>query len=270
MGDVPTWNGDPDTIVSWILKVNDLTAMSDLVFQDLGRIIPKRLSGDADKWYYSLPLQYRLDLERNWATLREGITDYYMNRHWWECQKDRARSATYRQPGQARETPSEYYIHKSKLLNTAFSLTDSEMISQVMDGAPLNWNTVLTTQLYRTAVEFQASIRYHKDQLLRLDPSYRGRTLNMYELRVSQDKYSQPYRQSHTCLVGSSNRFPSPPFPKDDSNITRRKKAPKDVGARPCRNCGSGEHWDPECNYHEEGMRMASVTIFPYLISAPI
>ncbi|PBK82564.1 hypothetical protein ARMGADRAFT_886456, partial [Armillaria gallica] len=134
MGDVPTWNGDPDTIVSWILKVNDLAAMSDSVFQDLGRIVPKRLSGDADKWFYSLPLQYRLDLERNWATLREGITDYYMNRRWWERQKDRARSATYRQPGQARETPSEYYIRKSELLNTAFSLTDSEMISQVMDG----------------------------------------------------------------------------------------------------------------------------------------
>ncbi|PBK58716.1 hypothetical protein ARMSODRAFT_991263 [Armillaria solidipes] len=140
MGDVPTWDGNPDTIVAWILKVNDIAAMSNSVFKDLGRFVPKRLQGDADRWYYSLPL---------------------------------SRQATYRQPGHTCESPSDYYIRKSELLNTAFTLTDSEVISQVMDGAPLNWNTVLTVQLYETAVEFQASIRFHEDQLLRLDPSYR-------------------------------------------------------------------------------------------------
>lgn len=126
-----------------------------------------------------------------------------------------------------------------------------------MDGAPLNWNTVLTVQLYETAVEFQASIRFHEDQLLRLDPSYRTRTLNTYEVRQSQDKYNSPYRTSHARLIGTTNRPFNPPFPKDDANKTKRRKAPKEVGARPCRNCGSGEHWDAECKHHHEGMRTA-------------
>ncbi|PBK84570.1 hypothetical protein ARMGADRAFT_943296, partial [Armillaria gallica] len=169
IGDVPTWDGNPDTIVAWILKVNDIAAMSNSVFKDLGRFVLKRLQGDADRWYYSLPLCYCSELETNWATLCEGITNYYMNRRWWEQQKDRARQAKYRQPGHTRESPSDYYIWKSELVNTAFTLTDSEVISQVMDGAPLNWNIVLTVQLYKTAVEFQASIRFHEDQLLQLD-----------------------------------------------------------------------------------------------------
>ncbi|KAK0216705.1 hypothetical protein EDD85DRAFT_962097 [Armillaria nabsnona] len=48
MGDVPTWDGNPDTIVTWILKVNDIASMSDSVFKDLGCFIPKRLQGDTD------------------------------------------------------------------------------------------------------------------------------------------------------------------------------------------------------------------------------
>ncbi len=257
MSDVPSWDGNQDTIMAWLLKINEFAVMSDSVFEDLGRIVPKRLTGEADRWYYSLPLPYRLDLEKNWATLREGISDYYLNRRWWERQKDRARQTTYRQPGFTRETPSEYYIRKADLLNTAFDLTDSEMITQVMDGAPLNWNAVVTTQLYKTAVEFQASIRFHEDQLLRLDPSYRNRSLNTYELRTSQDKQNFPYRNSHVRMIGASNQPLNPPFPRDDGNKTRRRKAPKDVGARPCRLCRSGEHWDSECKHHDEGMRTA-------------
>ncbi|PBK78933.1 hypothetical protein ARMSODRAFT_859837, partial [Armillaria solidipes] len=72
-----------------------------------------------------------------------------------------------------------------------------------------------------------------------------------------QDKYNSPYCTSHARLVGTTNHPFNPPFPKDDANKTKRRKAPKDVRARSCRHCGSGEHWDIECKHHYEGMHMA-------------
>ncbi len=258
MTDVPTWDGNPDTIVGWLRKVNDLGEWSTAVFRELGRIVPKRLTDAADKWYYSLPPAYRLNLERDWDSLRQGIADYYMNRKWWERQKERARVCTYQDQGYTTETPSEYYIRKSDLLNTAFDLSDSEIISRVMDGAPSAWNTVLTTQLYKTAVEFQASIRYHEEQLIGLDPKGK-RPMNSYESRMAKEKRPWiPYNKTaRTNLVGASVGSSLPLFPKDDDTKTRRRKSPTQAGARPCRHCGSGEHWDPECKHHNEGMRKA-------------
>jgi len=81
-----------------------------------------------------------------------------MNRKWLDKQKARATCAYYREPQHDREMPSEYYIHKSELLNTVYSLEDSEIILEIMEGTPASWNTILTTQLYLDTVEFQDAI----------------------------------------------------------------------------------------------------------------
>lgn len=60
---------------------------------ELGRVVPRRLEGKAEVWYWS-----------------------YMNRKWVMKQKAKARNSFYREPGYGRETPSEYYIRKVELL----------------------------------------------------------------------------------------------------------------------------------------------------------
>lgn len=111
---------------------------------------------------------YRNQIEVSWATLKAAISRYYMNRKWLDKQKGRATRAYYREPKHFKESPSECYIRKSELLNTVFSLEDSELILEVMEGAPASWNTILTTQLYLDAVEFQEAIRFHEDNLVRM------------------------------------------------------------------------------------------------------
>ncbi|PBK68346.1 hypothetical protein ARMSODRAFT_988805 [Armillaria solidipes] len=165
MSNVPTWDGNGDTIINWLLKVNNLSLWSK-----------SRLTREAERWYYSLPFPYRIQLEQSWGLLCKAIINYYMNRLWWERQKDKAHAAT------------QYYIRKSEMLNTTFDLLDSELIAQVMNSAPAAWSTVLTTQLYQSTVEFQSSIRYHEDQLLRLDPNFKGWNLNAYESRLAQER----------------------------------------------------------------------------------
>ena len=57
-----------------------------------------------------------------------------------------------------------------------------------------------------------------------------------------------PYRKAHVNLVGWSQSIGTPQFPKDDKNVSPHR-TPESIGARPCRHCGSGNHWDNEC-YH--------------------
>jgi hypothetical protein len=241
---VPQWDGNTETIVKWISKVNDLADYSPAVRKQLGSIVPKRLQDKAETWYFSLPLIKRKELERKWDYLREEIIGYFMNRKWLERMKKKARNAYYRETGHAKETPSEYYIRKYDLLTCAYELDDSEIITEIMEGAPELWNSILTTQAYEDACDFQKAIRYHEDTLLKLE-----KILPEAQVTNSNRQASSSERNtSRSYLVRSRSDLPPPPFPKDDS-VVSRKATPKDKGARPCRHCGSELHWDNECKH---------------------
>ncbi len=91
-----------------------------------------------------------------------------MNRAWLERQKSIANNARFRDATHSSETPSDYYIRKSQLLSLVHSLSDSELIMEIMNGAPTSWNTILTTHLYGSAVEFQSAVKFHENLLVRL------------------------------------------------------------------------------------------------------
>ena len=139
-------------------KINNLARYSAKIHDQLGSIVPRRLQGAAEGWYWSLLLSYRNKIEVSWTMLKAAISHYYMNWKWLDKQKARATRAYYEEAGYHRETPSEYYIRKSELLNTIYSLDVSELILEIMEGTPACWNTILTTQLYVDAVEFQEAI----------------------------------------------------------------------------------------------------------------
>ena len=105
---VPEWDGNPDTLAQWILKVNHLAQRSNTVFSQLGEIIPLRLRKGAERWFFSLPLSYRQEATLNWKTIRDVIGAYYMNRARLDIQKARATRAAFREPGHSSESPSEY------------------------------------------------------------------------------------------------------------------------------------------------------------------
>lgn len=261
MENVPKWDGNTDNIVRWFAKVNDIARESLTVFKQLGRIVPKRLEGSAEIWYWSLPLNYRTEIEANWDTLKLAFATYFMNRKWFDKQKGRASRATYREPGYTRETPSEYYICKTDLLNMVFNLDDSEVIMEVMDGAPSTWNTVLTTQLYRDTVDFQSAIRFHEDALMRLDNfrNYQFENFCEHDRERDRDRDREAPREGFRArvnLVGSFRNMEPPKFPKDDSNVLKRA-TPESKGARPCRHCGSGKHWDNECKHSFKAAKAA-------------
>jgi len=257
ISDVPKWNGNTDTIMRWFAKINDIASLSTTVHTQLGRVIPKRLEGPAETWYFSLPLDHRFEIEKDWDTLKEALGAHYMNRRWMDRQKNRAHLAYYKEPKHSRESPSEYVIRKLELLKTAFTMDDTELIMEIMDGAPNIWNTVLTTQLYRNMVEFQDAVYYHEDTLEKFGTDRRD-FKERFDSERWKDKPSRfnNFRNAHTRLVGSYTNMPKPKFPRDDSNVSK-KATPESKGARPCRHCGSPKHWDPECKHSYQSNKRA-------------
>ncbi|EFI26718.1 hypothetical protein CC1G_15639 [Coprinopsis cinerea okayama7 len=136
-----------------------------------------------------------------------------------------------------------------------------EMITEIMNGAPTIWTSVLTPHLFNKLVEFQHTLRFHEDHLLALNA------------RVTRYDEPLPWKRDHgsrnpfesfksvrTNLIGASNKLPAPPFPKDDNNVSKRK-TPESLGVRPCRHCGSAKHWDNECKYARRAQKIARTNL---------
>ncbi|KAF6750102.1 hypothetical protein DFP72DRAFT_1072715 [Ephemerocybe angulata] len=257
---IPTWDGNEDTLGIWITKMNSLSIQSKLIWTQLGRLAPTRLTGPAEQWYYSLHPNVRTTLEQNWDNLRGAISQYWMNQAFMEKQKLRANRATYRDTNHPKESPSEYFIRKLNLLQLSYDYHDRELIQEIMNGAPTTWTTIVTPHLYQHLEDFQANIKYHEDLLLRLEPprTYFGN----FGGNASRNPFRNSYRSNPTParvnLVGSHDKLKPPQFPKDDENVSKRG-TPESKGGRACRHCGSMKHWDYECKYARRGERQARV-----------
>lgn len=139
-----------------------------------------------------------------------------------------------------------------------YNLEDSELILEIMEGAPACWNTILTTQLYVDSVEFQEAIRFHEDNLMRMsaDINFRKEAHDQDQRFRNKEAYTP-----RIYLVGAFKGQEPPKFPKDDSNVSRRGKTPEEKGAWPCRHCSSGKHWDNECRHSFKGNRAARANL---------
>ncbi|KAJ3832622.1 hypothetical protein F5878DRAFT_703034, partial [Lentinula raphanica] len=100
---IPTWDGDMDNIINWETQINSLAKRSATIYTQLGYLVPGRLRGDANLWYYSQSERRRDQLEEDWGTLKAGINAYYMNQTWMDDQMAIANNAHFREQGHATE-----------------------------------------------------------------------------------------------------------------------------------------------------------------------
>ena len=142
-----------------------------MIFRQLGSVVPQRFRGNAENWFYSLPEDTRESIQSNWSTLKEAVRSHYMNRHWLDRQKAKANKAKYRESGHSRESPSEYYIRKLELLEFVYDYSDAELITEIMSGAPVIWNTILNPHQFQRVTDLQNTIKYYEETLSQLsDP----------------------------------------------------------------------------------------------------
>ncbi|EDR12182.1 uncharacterized protein LACBIDRAFT_323267 [Laccaria bicolor S238N-H82] len=234
-------------------ETQSLAKRSDIVFKQLG---------SAEIWYYSQSVETRDRIEQDWNTLRAAIGEYYMNRAFLDKQKARANRASYQDAGNGRETPSEYVIRKLELLQFVYNYTDRELINEIMEGAPSFWRSIITPHLFQDLEQLRLSVKFHEDSLLNMgggENSYQNANRQGSQGQAKENTQRSPYnpfRNVRVNLVGWTKATSNPQFPKDDSNVSPHG-TPDEKGARPCRHCGSGKHWDRDCKYARKGEKRA-------------
>ncbi|KAF7974009.1 hypothetical protein HWV62_13635 [Athelia sp. TMB] len=189
---IPEWDGDEDQLPRWIDKINTIAAMSPEVNTELGTLVPRRLTGKAETWYYSITPSQRDVFEKSWITLREAIASYWMNHQWLESQKIRAELARFREAGHTRETPTQFVIRKIQLIRTVYNFTDTECIRLIMREVPVSWAPIVQPHLCKNLFDFQSVVKYHEENLINVSTGYGNRYTNMRQPLGIQSLDEQP------------------------------------------------------------------------------
>jgi len=167
----------------------------------------------------------------------------------------RANKARFREAGHQKESPSKYVIHKMELLSLVYSYSDTETIQAIMEEVPGSWASIINPQYQKTIREFQNAVKYHEESLEKLEPPVSQPS------RLPNQEYSNPwfpYHKAHVNLVGWSQNIGTLQFPKDNKNVSPHR-TPESISARPCRHCGSRNHWDNECCHSQKREKLARV-----------
>ena len=196
-----------------------------------------------------------------------------MNQQWLDRLKARVLRMRYRQKGHESETPSDYFHRKLRYMQTVFTQTESEAIMEIMNNAPRYWSILIDTSQIHTIADLQYYIKYHEENLVR-NPDTISQDL---ERRIKQLESRPPNRSSHAARtfeaeadtnfvkkrffkkkpVGAHASFSNYKFLQNDK-IVSKGKTPGQKGARPCRHCGSPNHWDFDHPMSGEGNRKAN------------
>lgn len=167
--DVPTWDGNGDTILDWLDDLNLIANLSQSVYNDLGLIAPLRLTDAAKRWFNALDPPQQRCAQQNWGSFKLAVSAYFMNPQWFSRMTARTLLMRYRQKGHEQELPSDYFHRKVRMIKAVFVQTPSETVMEIMNSAPPHWSILIDTSRINTIAELQYSIKYHEEQLVR-DP----------------------------------------------------------------------------------------------------
>ncbi|QRW17991.1 Retrovirus-related Pol polyprotein from transposon [Rhizoctonia solani] len=260
---IPEWDGDTKKLSRWMTSINNIAEYSSYTRIQLGQQIPLRFTGRALRWFNALDKDYRRIITEDWPALRQAITIHFMNRTFLNRSKNEAMRIRFRDKDHSEETPEDYVIRKMEALTIVSDWTDSELIFEIMNGAPKSWTTHIDTSRIVTWEDFLDKIAWHEEDLLGKDSSHNSdiqRQLHQMQStlkRLEGNRHSRPSARSHLAgskPVGWHQNNPPPKYPKDDSTVSKGK-TPKDKKARPCRHCGSMMHWDRDCKHAKKNSR---------------
>jgi hypothetical protein len=277
--DIPTWDGNVDLVIPWIKALNEIAEMSNHCYEQIGILAPKRLTSRALSWYQFLNPAHREAITRNWDTLKQAIGNHFCTMNWYNRLKTKALEARFRQPGYSSERPTDYYYRKLELLQTVHDWTEPQLVSEILDNAPDYWRTIIQTTNIQTLQQLSAALEHHEHTLIKnpeanLDRIYdRLRDLERGKVRkrVHQAIAEEPSASENEEEAPAEAHFiKENPVPKPDNrknligahpsivpkhkpadHVISKGKTPKQRGVRPCRHCGSGNHYDYDCPHSE-------------------
>jgi len=145
------------------------------------------------------------------------------------------------------------------MIQEVFDLTVSEIIMEIMNGAPQYWKVLIDTSRIVTIADLQSYIKYHEESLMR-NPDTQTQDLERRLKALESRPTNRSAKSARTyeteaesnfikrgpikkTFVRAHTQFSDYQYPKNDK-VVSKGKTPKDKGARACRHCGSLNHWD--------------------------
>ncbi|KAG9091642.1 hypothetical protein FRC06_000481, partial [Ceratobasidium sp. 370] len=159
---------------------------------------------------------------------------------------------------------------KMQLMQMAGEWSDSELMFEIMNGAPKQWRAYIDVSSILTFRDFQDKIKWHEEDLMSSRSSdsdiqhQLDRMMNMLNKLEHGPKQNQQVR-SHQATsqpnkpVGWRKDLPKPQFQKQKDDRFKGP-SPKDKGARACKHCG-GNHWDKFCPKSAKGYLAAKANM---------
>jgi hypothetical protein len=164
----------------------------------------------------------------------------------------------YRDKGNEDETPEDYVIRKEEALTGTCTWTDSELVFEIMNGAPKSWQTLIDTYTTTTYHDLLDQVSWSQADLMAVDCTsnpniQRQLDKMMTSIHKLENKSHSSKVHFHKVVskpIGWHKNLPMPKFKQHD-NHTSQKKTPKDIEARGYKYCGTLNHWDHKCTKHK-------------------
>ncbi|THV04114.1 hypothetical protein K435DRAFT_607199, partial [Dendrothele bispora CBS 962.96] len=166
---IPQWDGKGDTLVDYLVTMNELAEKGTHLSQDLATWASEGWSGDVKNWWLSHSPETRTYLRTNWTTLLEGICDYFMNQNWMAARRKEFTDMTFRNRGHTQETPVQF-IQRRKRIAIVIYPEDADnhamMIDYILRNIPESWKPTLNSNLCPSTEALIAQAKAFEDTLV--------------------------------------------------------------------------------------------------------
>ncbi|THU96577.1 hypothetical protein K435DRAFT_664182, partial [Dendrothele bispora CBS 962.96] len=166
---IPSWDGKGDTLIDYLVTMNELAEKGPRLSQDLATWASEGWSGDVKNWWLSHSPETRGYLRTNWSTLLEGICDYFMNQNWMAARRKEFTDMTFRNRGHSLETPVQF-VQRRKRIAIVIYPEDADnhamMIDYILRNIPESWKPTLNSNLCQSTEALIAQAKAFEDTLI--------------------------------------------------------------------------------------------------------
>ena len=178
---IPQWDGNPTTMIDYIMEITLLAQLSKRLFKEIGQIAPIRWTGSAKGWWMTLPRADQAYFLQDWECLMTGMRDHFMNDEWLNDRGIEFDAMRFRRGHlHSRETPEEYFNRRIRLHMVLHpgEIDGPTVTHRLMNRQPILWSSILNTvscpsivQLIKLAKAMEANLIAQYYNGLRIEKS---------------------------------------------------------------------------------------------------
>ena len=187
-GDIPSWDGDPDTAITYFTGLQEIATM--------GGYMPRAVAfwasscfkekSSVANWYLALDPNLKANMKQNCAAFIETVCTYYLRDSWVQRINQEFAQQSFRQKDHSRESPEDFVSRRailSRMLDYA-TPGSKEEANLILRNVPVQWRAILAVDSrYRTQQRCNCGYQ-NTEKLWRMALRAAQTTSNMLQSRI--------------------------------------------------------------------------------------